>query len=800
MSTQPSRDPGSLEDDLRPSGDQPFAEDVRVLFEDIDLEGLSDLVQLSDIKESMVFICALDNAKIDDEFSSLSSDVISRLRNPPTSPVNINCPDLRLGLDLFISVINSPQQTYTSAREAILRRHPDDKIPTYDQVKRRIADITGVEAMEHDMCIKTCLAYTGPFADLHHCPICGEARWDSSTKKARQTFHTIPIGPQLQALWRDKDSAGRMKHRRKLNAKLAELLRDNNGSLPTVDDYFYGSDYIEAVRDGRIQENDMVLMLSFDGAQLYRNKQSDCWIYIWVIMDLDPGIRYKKKFVLPGAVIPGPNKPKKPDSFLFPGLHHVAALQNEGLRIWDASQDLVVISRLFFAMGAADGPGLVYLNGFVGHHGKNGCRVFCSLIGRHKPGVSHYYPAFYKPHNYSVAGCDHGDYSYENPPPRSLEEFERLLRYLMASPNETQYKKRRLESGICKPSLILGLNPRHKTPLPRCFGPDIMHLLALNVPDLFIPLWRGTFDCDRTDDRSKWTWAVLKGAVWEAHGRDVAAATPYLPGSFDRPPRNPAEKISSGYKAWEFLLYFYGLGPGVFYNVLPTIYYRHFCKLILAVRIINQHKIRINDLKRAHQALVEFAHEFEVLYYQRRTDRLHFVRQSIHALTHLAEEALRLGPLICTSQWTMERTIGSLGMEIRCHVNPYANLSQRALQRCQVNMLKAMIPDLEGPDNSIPRGAKDLGDGYILLRARDRTARQVDVAESQALRRYLQSTHNKDLPEGWAPKVLRWARLRLPNGQVARSAWKEKLKPLERVRMARNVLASHVTVRTLVLG
>ena len=198
--------------------------------------------------------------------------------------------------------------------------------------------------------------------------------------------------------------------------------------------------------------------------------------------------------------------------------------------------------------------------------------------------------------------------------------------------------------------------------------------------------------------------------------------------------------------------------------------------------------------------MVEFAHEFEVLYYQRRTDRLHFVRQSIHALTHLAEEALRLGPLICTSQWTMERTIGSLGMEIRCHVNPYANLSQRALQRCQVNMLKAMIPDLEGPDNSIPRGAKDLGDGYILLRARDRTARQVDVAESQALRRYLQSTHNKDLPEGWAPKVLRWARLRLPNGQVARSAWKEKLKLLERVRMARNVLASHVTVRTLVLG
>jgi hypothetical protein len=331
--------------------------------------------------------------------------------------------------------------------------------------------------------------------------------------------------------------------------KLAELLCDNDRSLPTVDNYFYGSNYFEAVRDGRIQENDMVLMLSFDGAQLYRNKQSDCWIYIWVIMDLDPGIHYKKKFILPGAVIPGPNKPKKPDSFLFPGLHHVAALQNEGLHIWDASQDLIVISKLFFAIGTADGPGLIYLNSFVGHHGKNGCCVFCSLIGRQKPRVSHYYPAFYKPHNYSVAGCDHDDYSYEKPPPCSLEEFQQLLRFLMASPNETQYKKRHLESGICKPSLILGLNPQHKTPLPLCFGPDIMHLFSLNIPDLFIPLWQGTFDCDKTDDRITWTWAVLKGAVWEAHGQDVAAATPYQPGSFDCPPCNPAEKISSGYKA-----------------------------------------------------------------------------------------------------------------------------------------------------------------------------------------------------------------------------------------------------------
>ena len=32
--------------------------------------------------------------------------------------------------------------------------------------------------------------------------------------------------------------------------------------------------------------------------------------------------------------------------------------------------------------------------------------------------------------------------------------------------------------------------------------------------------------------------------------------------------------------------------------------------------MINQHQIKTKDLKKAYQALVEFAHEFEVLYYQ----------------------------------------------------------------------------------------------------------------------------------------------------------------------------------------
>ncbi|KAG1724251.1 hypothetical protein EDB19DRAFT_1644676 [Suillus lakei] len=89
-----------------------------------------------------------------------------------------------------------------------------------------------------------------------------------------------------------------------------------------------------------------------------------------------------------------------------------------------------------------------------------------------------------------------------------------------------------------------------------------------------------------------------------------------------------------------------------------------------------------------------------------------------------------------------------------------------------------MIPDLEPPDGLLPNHSVNLGGGYVLLRARDRYSYHPSEAELRLISRFL------DAP---VPKFKRWARLRLPNGQVARCAWKETLKPAEKVRMARNI-------------
>ena len=137
----------------------------------------------------------------------------------------------------------------------------------------------------------------------------------------------------------------------------------------------------------------------------------------------------------------------------------------------------------------------------------------------------------------------------------------------------------------------------------------------------------------------------------------------------------------------------------------------------------------------------------------------------------------------------MEWTIGSLGREIHQPNNPYANLSQRGLLQSQINTLVALIPDLEPSPPIIPWGARDIGNGYVLLRARDKAYYHINASERVVFAGYLKDTpsHDIDIDEDWSPGVVRWARLRLPNGQVARSAWKERLKPLNKVRMARNV-------------
>ena len=752
------------------------------------------------LRKSVEFIDNLRAATLEND--PIPFDVRERLKSPISEPLHIDNV-LRYCLDVYLATTgtNGSETSYDDVCKALKRLSPGvSTLLSHDQLKRKIAELTGVVPMMTDMCSNSCVAFAGPYADLRTCPECSADRYEIITRRKRQISVpcrqalTIPIGPQIQAQYRSPESAWNMGHRARVMEPLLAKLR-SGGSIDVYEDVYCSSTILEAAKRGDLTSDDTLLMLCIDGAQLFESKPSDCWIYIWVLLDLAPDLRYKTRYVLPGGFIPGPNKPKNLDSFLYTGLHHLRALQTDGLRIWDSQQGRTFTSHPFFFLGTADGPGLAAIHGQVGHHGALGCREYCGLRGRHKPGGPHYYPALLKPMNYTLPGCDHGDVDIYHLPKASSRQYDENIQRLLRCETNTQFRLTRKNSGLCKPSLFLGLDPKHSSGLPGCLAIDHMHVIAINLPDLLISLWRGTIDCDRDDCRLLWDWVVLTGDVWKLHGTDVARCRPYFPGSFDCTPRNPAEKISSGYKAWEFLLYVFGLCPALLCDLLPHAYWSNFCKLVTGVRLVQQRAVSVPQLVESHRLLLAFTEEYEALYYQRKVERLHFCRQSIHALSHLPSDTIRLGPGVYSSQWTLERTIGNLGEELRQPSKPYANLANRGLRRSQVSALKSMLPDL-GPDAHIlPRGAVDLGSGYVLLRARDETKVVLRGKQADALRAFMNSESQQTgwrIPDNWEPKYIRWARLRLPNLQIARCVWKETERAFtaERVRRSRNVKVS----------
>ncbi|KAI0762373.1 hypothetical protein C8Q74DRAFT_1318877 [Fomes fomentarius] len=671
---------------------------------------------------TLSFISSLHtNSRLED--SLLDEETLHRLRHPLTKAAMLT-PDDRLSLKLYLNNAQGSDKMYEANHAAIVERNPDNNIPSLHSIQQMIAELTGVRAWVHDMCCDPCMAYTGPYSKYEECLHCKtpQPRYDphilaqSGKKKPQCQFSTFPLGPQIQTRFRS--------HR--MTAILEELVR-TGGNLDRILDIYEGADFWDAVVSGHIGEDDVCLLFSMDDRH------------------------YKKIYILPGAIVPGPGKPKNPESFLYPGFQHIAALQREGLVIWDAARNVTFLSQPFVFLAGADAIGAPDMTGYQ--------------AGRCKPGGSHYYSVSLKPLHYSEYVSD-----------ASPEEYITDMRTLCGATSVMNYELRCLETGISKSSIFLGLHPRCTLPIPCLFPGDIMHLCGLNVTDLLLKLWRGLMECDthNGDHKRSWEWVVLVGATWTKHGEMVAAAKHFLPGSFDCPPRNPAVKVSSGYKCWEFLTWFYGLAPALLYGVLPELYWRNFCMLVAGVRVAYQHETTCTQCEQAHRLLSDFVYTFEKLYIQRKVSRMHFAPQCLHSLPHMPLQTVHVGPLICSSQFTMECTIGDLGAEIKQPSKPFENLAQRSLHHAQDNALVAMYPELVAkPPCKTP--SVDLGDGFILLHPCQKGPCAVEDREDIMILCYIEDLiRTSHAHSVWVEKmeccVQWWGCCHLPNGQICQTA------------------------------
>ena len=66
----------------------------------------------------------------------------------------------------------------------------------------------------------------------------------------------------------------------------------------------------------------------------------------------------------------------------------------------------------------------------------------------------------------------------------------------------------------------------------------------------------------------------------------------------------------------------------------------------------------MEDSYRVGELSLTFLKHFEKCYYKFQEDRIHFCKSQFHMLLHLEQTIRECGPLVCTSQYVMERSIG----------------------------------------------------------------------------------------------------------------------------------------------
>ena len=174
-----------------------------------------------------------------------------------------------------MSCTNASEATYNSVWKSINRQFPETKILSHYLAKKLISDISGVVYINDDMCINSCHAFTGPFADLDACTVCSEPRYTEipagrqQKKVPRKKSTTLPPGPQIQALCcsvNSTNAVGYLDEKFKEIFTASETLEDEVDTI--YDDILCGANILNLMESLNLTSDDTLVIFSLDGAQL----------------------------------------------------------------------------------------------------------------------------------------------------------------------------------------------------------------------------------------------------------------------------------------------------------------------------------------------------------------------------------------------------------------------------------------------------------------------------------------------------------------------------------------------------
>ncbi|KAJ7029445.1 hypothetical protein C8F04DRAFT_962791 [Mycena alexandri] len=211
-----------------------------------------------------------------------------------------------------------------------------------------------------------------------------------------------------------------------------------------------------------------------------------------------------------------------------------------------------------------------------------------------------------------------------------------------------------------------------------------MYLIYENVVKNLVLLWTGNYKGLDVGSGSY----ELRPSVWEAIGAATAASGSTIPTAFGaRPPDVAKDRTACTADTWSFWLLY--LGPVLLHNKFDRpVYYNHFIEFVKLVNLCLQFEYSPEDISTIRNGFAKWVEEYEKLYYQYSPDRLSACPLTIHALLHIVDGIVAVGPVWAYWAFPMERFCGRLQPCIKSRRFPFASIDGHVVATAQLAIIK----------------------------------------------------------------------------------------------------------------
>ena len=360
----------------------------------------------------------------------------------------------------------------------------------------------------------------------------------------------------------------------------------------TIDGHGLGHTYFSDPRD-------IALGLATDGVNPWRRRKSTFWPILLYNFNLPPEERSHDDNAICVGEVPGPEKPKDMDSFLYPAVQELLKL-SVGVRAYDVIEEEVFILRAYLLTVFGDIPAVSMLLRMKGHNARSPCRL-CMIQGIWIPNsrtTTHYVPLCRK--NLQTGQMD---YDPANLPARTHEQFMAQARKVQSADTNATSERLATEYGINGIPLLSVLD---SLSLPLSTGYEFMHLVFENlIPNLAL-LWSGNFKGLNADQPF-----VFSKTVWEAIGAATAASRSTMPSSYGAPvPNIAADRSTFSAETWSQWALF--VGPVVLNGRFPNKrYYNHFCDLVKLINLCLKFDFSKEDISEIRGGFIRWVEKYE---------------------------------------------------------------------------------------------------------------------------------------------------------------------------------------------